>query len=80
MPRFMRSLTQHAVLVGNTDEIGFGCACVGLSVKKPRFQLETKLNLEAHTPELTLTHFTPFLTDFQHDVDYDVDNWQLKNW
>jgi hypothetical protein len=42
------------VLVGNTDEIGFGCACVGLSVKKPRFQLETKLNLEAHTPELTL--------------------------
>jgi hypothetical protein len=76
----MRSLTQHAVLVGNTDEIGFGCACVGLNVKKPRFQLETKLNLEAHTPELTLTHFTPFLTDFQHDVDHDVDNWQLKNW
>jgi hypothetical protein len=35
---------------------------------------------EAPTPELTLAHSTLYLADFQHDVDHDVDNWQVKNW
>ncbi len=68
----MKALAALRLQVGNTDEIGFGCACLGLSVKKSRFQLETKLMFEAPTPELTLTHSTPYLTDFQHDFDRDV--------